>query len=348
MIIINQGSNFKFEIESLEKNCLDIVYESLSRNSEKFINNFDQLSFEELYLIIAGQTIGRSSKLPHSIPNLVNAYEKNELDEEMKLELKVRVLSSNIFKKAFERINYSSIFQYLNEKNILFKLNNSPNSSDFSVFIDLDQFDSIKKGNFGNVQKIDGVLLNVETKTANGFSNLSDALSGKYFGKFQFLNNQSTYRPTELRSKETTINNPYLFKKYNTISPYCNWNRKKFLVVSIFVSFLSTLKDNNIFSKEFNEINGSKFDHYVAIICIPHLDLNSQFYDAFFSAGKSKDTEDEIPGDFRFQIYKNTKGFLIFQNLNEKVFRFRYLQKSGIYESLTLKDKLKLKKFQIP
>ena len=316
----------KENLEKLEKKCLDFVWQSLPKDQNFYHEIFSQLSFDELYSFLSRQKKGRAkTRYLHELSELIENM--SSLTKEMELELRSRVAASSIFSKAFERNTNASLIKSFFSNNIKFTLNYSPNSSNFSAFLELNDFSPEIRDD-----EIDGVLLNVDTNSINGYSNLSDALYANYFGRFNIGLNQITYQPPKLRDAIQKGKKLHLNQKYRTLNGYKKWRGKSYIVITIFVTILSCLPNKTFFYDEFKKIGGNYFDHYIMCTCAPHVFLTSDYYDNYFGPGKGG-KEKGYPKDYRFIVYNESSKFLKFENLNEIKYRFKIVNKNGTYSS---------------
>jgi len=66
--------------------------------------------------------------------------------------------------------------------------------------------------------------------------------------------------------------------------------------------------------------------------CVPHVLLESKYYDNFFGSGKSG-KEKGYPKNYRFLVHNENDELVKFENLNNVEFRFKIVNETGTYSN---------------
>lgn len=337
-------------LETYEYFSLIFTQRILSHYTDLFLENANQIDFEELLLNLSRQGKGKATSYNFSLYSVIEHYLNNDLNEEQEFELRCRIASSSIYNLALERFTFNSIVRYLTEYG--FDYNNFfyPNTADFAIMLNnatLDQINEVFELEFEFNFDYAGIVLFVDSKSIMYFKNQNDAtIKGKELGKCEIKWNQISYTPPALR-ESMRVGNSVLNQRSRVVRNEYRTDQGNYYLVSIFLSDLTYLPHNSLFFRDpLVNLGGNYFNHQLFLICCPNGYFEGEYYDSFFQATKQgyyKDTINGItyryPKDARIGIKNSAQEYLRFMELEENPNRFCYIPNiAGRFQALRLED----------
>jgi len=349
-------------MERYEYITLKLIEKVLNSKYSVLKDRMKKLVFDDLLMFLARQGEGRAKKnYQYKLKDVIKAFLNPPLLSNKEKELRWRLASNPLFKVAVERFVQDSLIEWFVKNNITYETYLSPNSSDFSIFLENNELKKICSLleislTLPTENNIEGIILNVDSKSIMGLKNGGDAIVRSELGKFEAKWNQMSYEPPILRGAKTSSPDILMTQKYSVLKKQHKINGKNYFCVTSFVVGLFYLNDTTLFfSDSLNNLNGSYFNLIMFVVNIPNGVFQSSFYDSFFHNGKGGYDEVLIdyPKDCRFGIKNSSNQYLTFNTIikgpGQFEKRYAYISYTpGTYKMATLNgSSITYKEFKI-